>query len=334
MNSEARGGQLLRCGLLNVLARQMLRGHTEMAAPYINTERNVFADTPTRAEKLLPEGWQVGATMQQAMIAYVAWVNEHHPGYKVIDMAETAWHVFGNISARTVVALPGGEPESPEFVAAREGSVATPLGPSADDGVADSEGRGGGPAGAVEVVAIEGCVGCGQVAAEVIAAGGTVLKGAELGKVPRFVYSLRFGAEAPLDYDATNTATWSDVAPADKRKVTGVFGGWPCRAFSKASPLARGGGDTRAWLMHGVLVDVLSDPDYNYQKYGKLMVLGGENVPGREEWNDGEVLSEEIGVALEYGYVRHSLQLLGTELGDVQARVRLVECFGPWQVAR
>ena len=55
------------------------------------------------------------------------------------------------------------------------------------------------------------------------------------------------------------------------------------------------------------------------------MVLGGENVLGKEDWNDGEVISEEIEVALEYGYVRHSIQLLGTELGDVQARVRLVE---------
>ena len=314
----------------------MLRGHNEMAAPYINTERNVFADTPTRAEKLLPEGRQVGATMQQAMIAYVAWVDEHHPGYKVIDMAETARHVFGNISARTVVTLPGGETESPEFVAARERSVATPLVPSTNDAADDCDGRGGGDglAGASEIVVIEGCVGCGQVAAEVLAAGGTVLKGIELEEVPRFVYSLRFGAEAPLDYDVTNPSTWSDVEPAEKRKVTGVFGGWPCPAFSKANPVARGGGDVRAWLLHGVLSTVLSDPDYNYQKDGKLMVLGGENVLGKEDWNDGEIISEEIEVALEYGYVRHSIQLLGTELGDVQARVRLVEWFEPWQVAR
>ena len=54
------------------------------------------------------------------------------------------------------------------------------------------------------------------------------------------------------------------MAPADKRKVTGVFGGWPCPAFSKANPVARGGGDVRAWLLHGALVNVLSDPDYNY----------------------------------------------------------------------
>ena len=47
-----------------------------------------------------------------------------------------------------------------------------------------------------------------------------------------------------------------------------------------------------------------------------------------------QVILEEIEVALEYGYVRHSTQLMGTELGDVQARVRLVEWFEPWQVAR
>ena len=87
-------------------------------------------------------------------------------------------------------------------------------------------------------------------------------------------------------------------------------------------------------MLHDVLVNVLSGPDYNYQKNGKLMVLGGENVLGKEDWNGGEVISEEIEVALEYGYVRHSIQLLGTELGDVQARVRLVEWFEPWQVAR
>ena len=326
-------------GLLNVLARQMLRSHTEVAAPYINTERNTFADTPTRAEKLLPEARQAGASMADAMEAYVAWIDEQHPGYKVIDMAAMARHVFGNISARTVVTLPGGEPESQEFAAARARSSATLLVPPSDAGAPDDGHHGASVTGTDEhagddIVMIEGCAGCGQVSASAIKAGATVLKGIELDETPRFVYSLRFGADAPLDHDVSVASTWSGVAPADKRAVTCIFGGWPCPSFSKANPLARGGGDVRAWLLHGVLEDVLSDPDYNYQRDGNLLVLAGENVIGKEEWNDGEVIAAEVEVALSWGYVRHSIQLLGTHLGDGQARLRLVEWYEPWQLAR
>ena len=328
-------------GLLNVLARQMVRNHNELITPYIHTERNVFADTPTRAQKLMPEALQDSATVAESMATYVKWLDEHHPGYHVIDMAATANHYFGALSARLTPRLHDDAPESCQAKAARERSAATPLvpsGPPAPGSAKFYNHYGSGEErssreGAEDVHVIEGCAGCGQVSAEVISAGAHVHRAIELDETARFVFASRHPS-VPLGRDVLEPSNWNGLDTEEKRQISAIFGGWPCPSFSQANPDAKGGGDVRAWLLHTVLEFVLADPDFNYHKEGRLTCLAGENVVGKEEWMNGEVIAREAEVAWEFGYVRTSIQLLGTELGDVQARVRLIEWYEPWQMAR
>jgi len=70
----------------------------------------------------------------------------------------------------------------------------------------------------------------------------------------------------------------------------------------------------RAWLLHTVLEFVLADPDFNYHKEGRLTCLAGENVVGKEEWMNGEVIAREAEVAWEFGYVRTSIRLGGRQV--------------------
>jgi hypothetical protein len=102
--------------------------------------------------------------------------------------------------------------------------------------------------------------------------------------------------------------------------------------FSRANPDARGGDDPRAWIFYCVIHAVLSDPHFNYQQKGKLLSLSGENVVGKEEWREGAMVVEESELAGAFGYVRSSVRVLGSLLGDVQARLRLLEVYEPWQL--
>ena len=77
---------------------------------------------------------------------------------------------------------------------------------------------------------------------------------------------------------------------------------------------------------------VLNDNDYNYQRQGKLLSLSGENVVGKEEWREGIMVVREGELAGSLGYVRSSVQVLGSLLGDGQARLRLIEMCEPWQL--
>ena len=86
-------------GLLNVLARQCARNHNELVTPYINTERNEFADMPTRPDKLLPPDRHEVASYEKVMAAYGTFLERHHPGYKLIDVAPIAKHYLPERSA-------------------------------------------------------------------------------------------------------------------------------------------------------------------------------------------------------------------------------------------
>ena len=104
---------------VNVLARQCARKHLELITPYIHTYQNHFADLPTRPEKLLPADKVGGATYEQKMVAYVKYLDEHHPGYEVTDMGELAAHYIGNATLRGSTQLHDEPDECPAAAAAR-----------------------------------------------------------------------------------------------------------------------------------------------------------------------------------------------------------------------
>ena len=63
-------------------------------------------------------------------------------------------------------------------------------------------------------------------------------------------------------------------------------------------------------------------------------MFSGENVVGKEDWEEGIMVALEGALAAEWGYVRTAVRVIGTELGDGQARLRLIELYEPWHLAR
>ena len=59
--------------------------------------------------------------------------------------------------------------------------------------------------------------------------------------VPEIVANLTT-LHSALDDDVLDPRVWSGLPHDVKRTVTGIFGGWPCPAYSRANPDARGGG--------------------------------------------------------------------------------------------
>ena len=147
------------------------------------------------------------------MTAYGAYLERHHPGYKLIDMAPIAKHYFSEIGVRLSTRL---HDEPAECAAAKVARMKcdSPPAPPAE------ERAGGGIGGSAELAAaelgitmIEGCGGCGQVTAAAKARGVTVLKGAESDPTPRAVWRLRFGEDAELDHGALSALTWRGLTP-------------------------------------------------------------------------------------------------------------------------
>jgi hypothetical protein len=119
-------------GLLNVLARQCARNHNELVTPYINTERNEFADMPTRPDKLLPPDRREVASYEEVMAAYGTYLERHHPGYKLVDMAPIAKHYFSEIGVRLSTRLHDEPAECAAAKVARMKCGSPPAPPTAD----------------------------------------------------------------------------------------------------------------------------------------------------------------------------------------------------------
>ena len=295
--------------ILHILSRLEMRQHTELVAPYIWTHRNKLPDIGSG--RFAPS-----ATTADEMTANLHLLDEYladqHPGFKRVDLTETAEFYLKRCTLRLPPLLHDEPLDSPvaQGMLTRERS-SLPL-PSVE-----------------RLGLIECCAGSGQVTGACVDRKVKIIAGFEWAGPARAVYKIRFGDGHELFFDVTNPAEWAQLTPEQKRAVTTIFGGFPCPAYSEANLDRKGDTDPRSFLMYETMVIVFEDPHFNYNKGGNLLSLGGENVVGKERFS---LMSREQELAGSYGYLRSSVKVLATELNDEEARLRLIEEYVPWQM--